>query len=665
MVRSGRSGLVGGGLAALWLSAAALPAQAQPASYVVHRVTALGGHAVRGIESGVLFERPLTDGCAGSPPPRARSWAASPGGPPLRLQVEIAACPPAAAPPAVLCKVAVRDRRSPDSPGEVSERSFTGWQAELPVALPAALGVYDLQLQCSVAGRGERIEGTLYRTYAPPRAPVDPPREEWYRLASELAAGLAGEASEAQVLDGLLRQLYDTGQRRWRYGYCTIAGSTCGFGDTTLPVDSPLLVPATPQLKKCRWPVVAAGDAECNFTDCFGFAAMFRYLAATQGIGDLADLQVAGIRGLGFAAQGWLRSLDPQALGNLQCGYRSLQCAFLFGVHDLSEREGRIYDSTFGRIYDNLGQLLAASILAQTDGTVILTRSIACFVIGAPYGGFPPLREYPLGTVGCPQEAGSPGEFLESPGARAEAAVDVGLEALVGDETAAVIKVRLTVRVAAAGDYLVHGVLLGGPNADTVAVNRPLPRSQVPASLFYFSGPPGDYPVTLWFSAEELRASGVPGPYRISAVVVSANGIADELRQPLPPLDVEELGQPAARFGTAAPRTERPTGTEGPVLRVRLPAAVKSAGLYAVDARLSSGGATIAYGGQRRRLAAGEVELAVDFPAAAIARRGVNGLYDLRVELHRLDSATGDPLYLVDSLAAKVGPFRAADFAVR
>src|SRR6185295_15035351 len=119
---------------------------------------------------------------------------ASPGGPPLRLQVEIAGCPPAAAPPAVRCKVAVRDSRRPDSPWEESARSFTAWREEVPVALPPAVGVYDLKLQCAVAGQDETFESTLYRTYAPPRVPVDPPREEWYRLASELGAGLADTA---------------------------------------------------------------------------------------------------------------------------------------------------------------------------------------------------------------------------------------------------------------------------------------------------------------------------------------------------------------------------------------------------------------------------------------------------------------------------------------
>jgi len=639
---------------------APLPAAAEPVSYHLRRVTVRGGNPIHGVEGGVVFERP-GEPCEPATTALMKPMAASLRGD-VSLELEIGACPAGSPPPSLVrCAVQVADRPGPPV-------QFAGWQGSVPIVVPNLTFSYGLGLGCSISGQTEELGGTLYLTYQPPREPVKQPFEDWYRLACRWGAGLTAAVSEPQVVESILHGLYDQGQRVWRYGYCTVEpGGNCRFGETTLPIDSPSLEPLpkdSPTLGRCKWSALAAGDPKCNFTDCYGFSDLLHYIAATMGVGGLADEEVRGALNRGFGTQGWLRAIDSAALGNLECGYRNLPCSFLFSVHDLRKRDGVSYDATYGRLYTHAGELVANNILGVVGSfIVILDHQNACFVNGPHYGAFSPLREVSKALLGCPKDARKPAVFVDpSAGSEVFPAGAVGLRSVEGDAKPELLSVQLIVEVLSQGSYSVYSFLSSGPEGNDLAVNRPGQRVTAVWPHAHVSGSPGRYPVTLSFSGEDVaRASGT-GSLWLNAVVVGPGGISGELRRKLPSLPLAGLGEQHARLGeiSEAARVVFPDGATA--LRVRIPVAVRDTGSFAVDARLASGGKTLAYSGFRRELTEGEDVLTIEFPGEEIARRGIDGLYEVTVELHLLDPDTGYPLELTDSAMAKIGTFNASDF---
>lgn len=637
-------------------SGCSLLAAEEPPSHLLSKVVAQGGHAIREVEGGVLFERQPGPDCRtaveGLP---VKPLAASLGTSPL-LALEVAGCRPGAPAPAVECHVQVG--------GTVAVERFEGWTGTLRVPMPSQTGIYPVQLRCSVAGREEALRTTLYLTYAPPREPVNPPREAWYRRACEWAAGMTSGAKEARVLERILHGLYGHGQRTWRYGYCTVEDLVwCTFGNTSLPLDYPGLIVAE-DLGTCEWPSLTGDNDEetCNFTDCFGYSRIFEFISSTMGIMGFTNLVVPGSRGRGFATQGWLRTLDPGAPGNLVCGYRNLPCAFLFNVHDLRVRDGVIYDSTFGRTYLDLQGLIAENIIRTEPGTVVLDRGAACLLDADPYGGFPVLRE--IATHHCPRTERQPAVFYRDPAPDLAAE----LKSITGDDRPEVIRVDLKVEVREEGTYTVLGFLYGGAGGEILAADQPTYNSRMVWPHARISGPPGIYRARLSFSGEDLAEAaeaGIGGPYWLQAAVVTSEGISDELSVQIPKLpgkELAELGERAATLGGIVLPAERVALPGGRALRVRVPVKVRNAGPYALDARLYSGDQTLVYSGRRLHLSSGNDMLTVDFPGEPIARRGIDGPYAVTVELYVLEPGSFVPLETADTAQAEIGPFRAADF---
>jgi hypothetical protein len=618
-------------------------AQEPPPIYFVKRVTAQGGNPIQGVPGGVIHER---EGCGSAATTAKLKAVAASLGADLQLEVEIGDCSGAAPPPAVQCTARIGE--------EASTARFEGWRGNVRVPLPRHTLLYNLQLDCSFAGgEGDQLAGALYLTYQPPRIPVRQPLEDWYRLACEWGAGLTIGDSESQVVESILRGLYGHGQRAWRYGYCTIEKGECRFGPSALPIDYPglRLFPSV-RLGRCNWSLLAAGDEQCNFTDCFGFSDMLHYIAGTMGIGGLVDEQVEGTHKKGFGTHGWLRAIDPRAFGNLECGYRQLGCSFLFGVHDLRRRDGVKYDATFGRFYETLGELVDDNILFVMEPIIIsLDNSNACFLNGEHYGGFSPLLEVSKALLGCP--------FEKTPSASL-GAMKVSLESVFGDQKPELLRIQLSARVQRRGRYKVVGVLVGGPDG-SVLVDRPGERVTAVWPHAIIDGAPDTYTVSLYFSGEDVARAG-SGPLRLNAAIVGDQGIAAELHEMLPSLSLEGLGEQLADLKEAVEAERVVLPDSKTALQVRVPVSVRDEGLFAVDARLSSGGKTIVYSGFVRELPQGKQELIIDFPGEAIARRGIDGLYEVTVELHLLDPATGYPLELTDSLVVPIGPFDAADF---
>ncbi|MFL6290826.1 MAG: hypothetical protein ACJ759_08030 [Thermoanaerobaculia bacterium] len=658
LIRLGRAFGLALGLAALWpgsAPAASGAAAPQPASYYVRRLVVEGGSPVYGVEGGVIFARHPQGECSLPAAPRVKPLAAALGEG-MSLHVEIGACPAGAPPPSVRCRLEVGDR--------TVSTAFEGWKGTISVPLPEHTLAYGLNLQCSLPNGDEVLDSILYLTYGKPLAIVSPPREDWYRLACAVGAGLTADRPESEALEEILHGLYDYGQRRWRYGYCTIGPEDigCRFGLTEVPVSSPSLNVLSETLATCKWSALVEDDRLCNFTDCFGFSRIFDYISATMGIGGLEDQEVKGSRGKGFGAHGWLRSLDPAALGNLECGERELQCAFLFNVHDLRKRDGLSYDSTFGRVYTDLSELIATNILAVASSfLVILDRANACFVQGAPYGGFSPLREVSKSLLACPKAVDQKAGFAALPDAVLTVA-DVALESIAGDAKPELVRVDLTVEVRSPGSYTVTGFLSTDAGKDAPVVDRPSYDATAVRSQAEVPGTPGEHRVSLFFSGEELAGLRAAGPYRLHAAVLDREGIVAELHQELPRFSLAGLGERAARLGEISRPVRVVLPGQGPVLRVEVPIVVRDAGAFAVEARLSSGDRTLSYRGLRRELGSGEHRVTVEFPGEEVARGGLDGTYAVTVGLHVLDPATFEPLKPVDTARVESGPFRARDF---
>ena len=620
------------GLAALWPGCAA----AQPASYSIRRLVVEGGSPMHGVDGGVIFERHPEEDCRLPAILKVKPLAAALGDG-VSLHVEIGACPESAPPPpSVECRLGIGD--------QVFPARIEGGRGTIPVPVPAHVMNHTFNLQCDFPGGDEELSTAFYVTYARPLEVVSPPREDWYLLACDVGAGLTAERTESEALDLILRGLYDVGQRLWRYGYCTmqLGARGCHFGATSVPRISPSLNILSPTLATCKWSALVENAPLCNFTDCFGFSRIFQYIAATMGIGGLENQEVKGNRGKGFGTQGWLRSLDPAALGNLECGERSLQCAFLFSVHDLRRRDGLSYDSTFGRIYHDMGELVAANILSvQGSYIVILDRANACFVQGQPYGAFSPLREIPKAMFGCPLATGRPG----GPAA-ALAGATVTLESIAGDARPELVRADLTLEVREPGSYTVTGILSTEAGE---AIARPSYEATAVWSQAEVAGP-GTHEVSLFFSGEDLADEGDAGPYRLHVALTSQEGIVAELHQDLPPFVKPGLGERAARLGEISLHP----GQDG-VLRVEVPVKVRDAGLFDVEARLSSGDRTLVYRGLRRELPEGPHRLTIDFPGEK-----VTGIYAVTVNLHLLDPVTQVPLKPLDSARVESGSGRGA-----
>jgi len=291
--------------------------------------------------------------------------------------------------------------------------------------------------------------------------------------------------------------------------------------------------------------------------------------------------------------------------------------------------------------------LIAQSILSKDAGTVTLDRSVACPLNRPAYGGFMYFRELPQGIEECTMNRNRPAYFLDTE--------DVVVpQSLTGDERSEVVEVVLTVDVVVAGIYQVYGALLGGPDGTQLVASRPSHLTQNVFSSSLISGLPGEYKVTLSFSGEALARSNVPQPYWIDAAIVSDGGISDIIHRQLPPISLEGLGELAVRLGRTAGAELRRQPGQGTVLRVSVPVEVRNAGSYAVAATLSSGGRTVAESGSYRKLSPGQEILAVDFPGEELARQGLEATYTVTIEVHALDSETGAPMGVVDTVTQEI-----------
>lgn len=652
-------------LVALAVVAAAV--RAPSAEFFVNQVSVAGGNTIRGSEDGVIYK---STGCAPGPFSglAAKPFAASVKVTnQVQLNLRIAPCglDSPQAPPETSCLLLLGK--------EIRETfRFRGPEGHWTPRLPARTGLYDVSLECAVNGKpNPPVHTVLYLTHRPPLSVVQPPEADWYLRASTWAAGLTAADPERAVFPKMVDGMFAYGQRSWRYGYClktkdpkdpqkevcvfndTILGAVGSAWTTTIPADSPDLVCPIDDQCVCTWDAIVRQGSTCNFGDCFAMTDVLHYISATAGAGGLVPEEVEGNHDNGFTTHGTNRPFDPGSLGNLLCGERDLPCAFLFAVHSLRSRDGQLYDPTFGRVYTSLGELYAASI-RKWAGLEALFKEFRACPLKPGYGQFLMFRQQAL-TSKCTLDERRPAVF----GHQESAAWQPYFVA--GDDKPEGIEFHLRVEVSQPGDFLVLGLLFAEEPEERLVGRRPSFRVQAIWPTAQISGGPGSYPVALRFSGEDLARSGVTGPYRFVATIFSPQGISDSLEMELPAASFSglDLGEAAARFPADNAEVEhRLVGQDDDrrALRIRVPVTVRKAGLFAISARLSSEGTTLAYSGARRELSESDRDLTIDFPEEEIALGQIEGAYDLTVELDLLDPATSVPRMVVDAFRTRLGP---------
>lgn len=617
--------------AVLWLLAAALAQAAslwgQPAQYALGEIDVRGGNRI-GDPSGIVFQRTFDPECLSSPQdPRLQSLSGFLDGD-LRLLLQVISCPEGAPPPSAECRI--------DVAGLVRRVSFQGWTASLDVPLPAQTGIFPLRLACTFQDQPpETLETLLYMTWgaALPPVPTDlPVPASWYWRACSWGEGLGAQATEQEVVETLLAHLYQYGQTHWRYGY-GLPGLSCRFCFARQSM---------PECEcACDWTNLIDEESSCQSGDCFVFSAVLQNMAAMMGVVMKQGVD-SGVKGLGLTTQPWLRSLDPEFPGNLDCGPRELPCSYLFPRHSFGELDGLKYDATFGAVYRSLAGLVDQNIEKELGGrNLLLERSVACYQ-GLGYGGWRFYDELP-GAGRCPIDRDGPAELPSGP-------VQSEAVSTRGDSRPEVIGVSLEVELRRAGSYRVGGALYRRGRAVSTA---PSSLRQFDSPEVTVSGEPGRYRVRLLFSAEEIVRAEITDPLTLHAWLAGEQGVIDTREAevpPLPPAELRALGEQPARFDRFLDVASRLVN--GSTLRIQVPVDVRETGDVILQAQLSCRGRAISVGAASAALPRGEHVLALEIPTAA-ARHKPEGQCVVIFALH-----WGNPSTPVDWLEVGVGRLR-------
>lgn len=628
----------------------AVPCGGEGPRVIIKQVRVVGGNPMAGIEDGIIYRQSCEGGLVPGLHPFSAALDAR-----VRLEVELGACPPGSPVPRAECEIEVGAPHLrqvgviPVGAPEPGQRSWsTSAAGEPPIEVPLpelpAAGIYPLALSCTVPG-GEGPEQplpetVLYVTYQRPLDMVStlPPPESWYRNSCLWVTGVTPQDSEPAVLQTLLQGMYAHGQQDWRYSLCKASPGGCSLGDQSFPQDEILCAPPPLSICKCRWHLVLETtdpSADCNFTDCFGFTDIHRFMAAVQGVGGLMPFEERGQNKLGFSTPPTARSIDPAFTGNVTCGHRKLPCTYFWVNHSLQRRHNpyQIYNATYGGVHRDISQVVEQSLACW--GVPYNTGNFATFGIAFTAPGYGNFFIYALKEILplCP-----PPPLLQTSRATLMGAPRWGSKAVptwVGGEPATV-PVEIDVKVDRPGTYTLTAALFSGPEPVSLLATPRLVQAPVQITAAW---PAGQNRVQLVFSGDDLESAPRDRPLTLHAFLQEKGELIATLAADLPPIPRAFwpfLGERVARFPADARMKSRIVPIPGGrALRVSIRVHVKKAGPYVLQGRLSQGEETLVYSGSRRELATGDQEVSVDFP---IADRGLHGKYEVTLEIDWLGS---------------------------
>lgn len=613
--------------AGLLLALSGTTRAAAPPSSILSEVRVTGGNPIAGIiPDGIIFRQKLDARCqpvVEQPPQPFSVPLRYPPGQVPTLHLDFTSCRSAASrlpiPPGS-CELRIGD--------DIKLVLPNGVPAAIPLPLPKSTGLYPVSLVCPAAGP---VATDLYATYARPGEPLaTPPPDMYRRVLTSWGKGFQADTAETDVLAKMENRIYSHGQRKWRYGFCRMsADGSCQFGSTRIEAGSKQLATCVGELCLCDPKVVAAGDS-CNFTDCFRFTAIFETAAAVQGITGFVPHQEWGANWKGFVLRPSARSIDPVFSGNLLCGDRNVPCSYMFVNHSLLRRSGLFYDTTFGRIYAGLQEMIEESAEDFVPGGPVRFPSFLACPGNRGYGQFRQYRETSL-DVEC-----MPG----SPAAELTGVVSwEGARSNDGDPRREAVAVAVEVKAHKAGRFIVGGGLFSG--IEPVSLTGRLDVSEAPVEAVLDMQQGEIREAILLFAGEPLVRLGTQKPVALHALLADQEGRVSRRELPLPPVPdglLGELDEPAALFPPGAAeqaRVEIVEKEDRTVLRVTAPVVIRREGRLSVNARLASGLETLAYAGHRADFSEGTREITVDFPLDESAAARSEGTYGVTLLLYK------------------------------
>jgi hypothetical protein len=501
--------------------------------------------------------------------------------------------------------------------------NWNGFEKEVEWQMPAQVGAYTAKLKLTL-DNGQVIDASrrLYVTNKPPL--IGAPLLNWYKKGTEWANG---QSTEVGIVDKVLTGLYGYGSASWIYSES--AGT-------------------------CSWEQLMQAPLSCNNGNCYVFSDVLQNISGTLGVGGMSPRRVTGSLGIGFLTNA-APSLDPAWPGNAKA-YTSGSAfdRYLFSTHSLRLRGGTYYDATFKGRYSSERQFIRANLngvpgsdrVGNYTGTA---EGVRIYPQADPgYQGWgaylyaltPPLAPINANVASNPfmiKAANNANTDLSFAGASAYRTPDVDANGRFE-----ALEVDVVVDVASAGDYVVIGQLLGSNGA--LVANRPTLNS-MRFTTAYINGAAGRRSISLRFSGEQIRESGIDGPYTLQLLANGPNGAAGEGSITTPAYRWAQFGELKARLRSLSPS---PLDTDGSgkfeTVRVSFEADVVNPGPYQVAVTVDSGGRSLLAKTRLMMLAAGVQQVTLDLPATAIARAGLDGPYDVTVNLYEPTGASIDGL---------------------
>jgi len=534
--------------------------------YAVATITVLGGAPVREDPKGTILSRGFGPSCTVLPPqappgdtpvPQSDLPVVGKVGSEVVLAVTLERCrtPGArmdAATP-VECRWSI--------PGTTSQGAgrWLGAEGELPLRLPERTGVYALSLVCTAgSGHGQdqdTVERPVFVLLSDPLLPADSmpggelglaPKALWYRRAVTWGAGFAAGAPVKEVLTQLTGRIYAYGGENWRYG------SFPGDLKARLSLREQYRMKCYPEKEgqwcACDWKALVAENTPCNFGSCYQFSDVLHHAAALLGI-RVKKVEIQGKYNHGFLTRTGAVALDPDFTNNVICvasGEDSTPCPpYLFSSHCVQQdEEGTLYDPTFNAVYRTEDDAIGISMKgwdALRSAYSFDEPELYTCLQGAGYGSWNYFT-FPVVSADvaqpCQQEDPSDLSF-RGPGARLSGPVTFTLSDPDEDGLVEHVIAQVEVTVNKGGTYLVAGTLTalpgegGGQGLPRVVSRRPSIESHQLTGA-KLTAEPGTVMAELVFSGAEIQASGLDGPYRLVATLLTAGRALDQLQVETP-----------------------------------------------------------------------------------------------------------------------------------
>jgi Dockerin type I domain len=541
-----------------------------------------------------------------------------------KVRAKIKVCPEGSMkPPAVTADWSV------DGTAKRGTLNWTGFEKEVEFGMPGAIGAYTAKLKLKL-DNGQEISADR-KLYVTRKAPlVANPRIHWYKKGVEWANG---ESAETSIVSKVRTGLYGYGRTSWKYGY--ISGG------------------------KCNWTGLMGNPLTCNYSDCYVFSDVLENISKTLGVGGMSAETVVGNnpgafwRFLGWPGEPFLTtnspSLDPAFPGSARPALGGAYNRYIFSSHSLLKRDGVFHDATFNKAYTTPRAFIVANFNSNYG-----TDSIGYYQDSDEgprlYANADPTPPVPYAAWGTYSYALTPPPPLPTPGANRMVAAAAAASLVAFPSVAAwrtpdansdgrfdAVEVDVNVDILVGGRYAVIG-RLQTPGGELVSNTPSFQSSQITRATV--AGNAGRAVMTLRFSGEQIRYASADGPWNLVLYANGQSGPAGTASLVTPAYKRSDFGERKAllRSLIATPIDADGSG-KYELVRLNTEIDVLEAGPYQISATIVGAGSGLGAQTRQTMLSTGVQPISVDLPATAILRSGIDGPYEVTLNLSDMAQA--------------------------